>query len=220
MKCGQKTDDVQLVRRALQGALGEHEIRAVVEDAWLAGCFVRRIPAELLPACALDNPARSRYCGSPEVAHHVLFGAPGQPGCVVVVAPPELRDQGDLQDLWVPLHSHSCEHLAVVLSGSGSFFVRRQLPDGPVLIEAPVETGSLLCYPRHTPHTFASGPRGICVASLQSRYEPPDSAGFARPYPDAQSLPRLSLQHAQPRLKAQPSKMPSRKGSGGPNQRL
>lgn len=179
------------VRRLLRGEVSREEAMNTVAEYWGKGTFLRRVPADELPLLRITAPSRARYCCSIAVRNHVLYGVRGEPGCVLVIAPFDAAFDGDFRDLNVPMHIHNTDHIAVVMNGQGVFYAQRDLEDGPVVVHAEVEKGSVMFYPAGTPHTFAVGRHGISVASFQCDFESPHSPEFSRPV--AGDLRRLKL---------------------------
>lgn len=164
---------------------------------WNRGDFLHRVDLPGHDLVTPDTPSIPRYAGRPEVAHQILYGQPGKAGCVLVLAPSEPGGfSGDFNELLVPLHSHPTDHIALVVRGSGTFLVRRQVDGEDVMLMAKSGPGTLLFYPAGIPHTFICGKDGIDVASVQAEYETPSSVRFSDLAPAyLNTLPRMEYEH-------------------------
>jgi len=101
----------------------------------------------------------------------------------------------------VPPHAHDTDHIAVVISGSGTFVVQREVNGQAMVLLADARPGMSAFYPARVPHSFVSGPKGIQVASVQAEYESPTSPNFAFYVGRAiNELPRLSYERYLRRL--------------------
>jgi len=186
-------NDIQsLAESVVAGQLDSVSLSHWSRYYWNQGKFCHHVNPEGLVKAQASSTIIQRYSGTSEVAHRILYGEPGKAGCVVVKAPPEHSYRGNFGDLLIPLHSHSSDHIAVILDGGGTFLVRRQLEGDDVILMAEAGPGTIMFYPARIPHTFISGEDGICVASAQAEYQSPDSVRFADLAPDyLNELPRL-----------------------------
>lgn len=160
---------------------------------WNRGDFFHSVKVDGLNKAKNSSSVIRRYSGTQEVAHRVLYGAPGEAGCVEVRAPAEHDDyQGNFGDLLIPLHSHATDHIAIVLGGGGTFLIKRQINGDDAILMIQAGPGSIFFYPAGVPHTFISGKDGIHVASAQAEFESPASVRFADWAPEyLNDLPRI-----------------------------
>lgn len=181
-----------LLRRSIWGDITSDEARVRVHDYWESGYFIHQVPPVCIPPFKVVGPPVDRYGLKTPLLNFFIYGERGQPGCLLVKAPHDVAFDKDFTDLNMFLHIHNSDHIAVVVEGHGIFFVQRNLPEGMVIIQAQVSTGSIMFYPKDTPHTFAGGSSGITVASMQCEFEPPDSPKFASLADESvNSLPRI-----------------------------
>jgi hypothetical protein len=163
----------------LQGKVTSENITHWSHYYWDSGEFIHWVKLDKIRYINADGPSTARYGGVPEVGHQILYGEYGSPGCVVVDAPADTAYQGNFGDMLVPPHAHDSDHVAIVLSGNGTFVVQREVDGHAVVLLADARPGMMAFYPAHVPHSFICGPNGIRVASAQAEYESPVSQKFA-----------------------------------------
>lgn len=167
----------------------------VVHSQWQARDI--RTPAPQA-AAALSAIASQRECVDGlygvELPHlnftsQWLTGKAGRPGAILIHAPAEVAPAPRrLSELNRALHQHDSGRMALITGGAAIFHVERTLGDGErVIIDCPVTTGDLLCWPSWTPHTFDAC-EGFSLISAMAQFVSPAEDGFTFPLFDAQTV--------------------------------
>lgn len=183
-------------RSILERELDTAGFEAVVASRWRSGDFIGHAPATAvwLKRLAARPTADAGYaCDAPHLGFRSrwLCGAPGQPGAIHIEAPGEQTPRDGLNRLNRPPHQHDSGRIALVTSGNAIFHVRRDdTPGRPTMLDCPVSTGDMICWPAWTPHTFDAR-QGFSLVSAMASYVAPGEDGFVYPVEsDVERFPR------------------------------
>ncbi len=189
----------------LQGTLTTRAFETAVHSCWSSGHFLIRAEST---AAWVDGLSRSGPGVDAGYARHMpdrgfrsrwLVGTPGQPGAILIQAPPEAERSGNLQALNRPPHQHDSGRIAIITRGRAVFHVIMGKRGEEFVLECPVEAGDTIFWPAWTPHTFDARD-GFTLISAMANYVSPASDGFIFPIDrDLSNLPRLAWSDYQPR---------------------
>lgn len=140
------------------------QLQAFVVAQWSARRFAFHAEAMavwLPKVAALAERAGVTHHGRPEQpvcpSRH-LFGDHERVAARVVFDPPSSPERPEA----VEFHTHPVDSVIGVLRGSGSYRVCHQTAAGrAVVVDVPLEPGSVVCFPRDVIHTIECGPQGI-----------------------------------------------------------
>jgi len=74
----------------------------------------------------------------------------------------------------IEFHTHPVESVIVVLRGGGSYrMCHRDASGRNVVVDVPLEAGSVVCFPSDVVHTIECGPAGIETLNITDRLNQP-----------------------------------------------
>jgi len=132
-------------------------------------------------ALATLSPKLAMLAGAADVTYH---GRPDQPVCPsrhlfgdhdrvaarLVFDPPTSRERPEP----VEFHTHPVDSVIAILRGGGSYLVcHRDATGRTVVVDVPLEPGSVVCFPRDVAHTIECGPQGIETLNITDRLNQP-----------------------------------------------
>jgi hypothetical protein len=166
----------ELVGAALDQTLTRAQLREFVTAQWNAKRFAFR--CERLPTWAPKIAALAEQAG---VTHH---GRPDQPVCPswhlfgdaasvaarLVFDPPNSPQQPEP----IEFHTHPVDSVILVVRGGGSYrMCHRDAAGRDVVVDVPLEAGSVVCFPGDVVHTIECGAEGIETLNITDRLNQP-----------------------------------------------
>lgn len=158
--------------RAVTGA----QLQEFVIAQWHARRFAFRaeaIAAWLPTVAALAERAGVTHHGrrdQPLCLSRHLFGDRERVAARVVFDPPSSPEQPEI----IEFHTHPVDSVIAVLRGGGSYRMCHRDADGrDVIVDAPLEVGSVVCFPRDVVHTIDCGAQGIETLNITDRLNQP-----------------------------------------------
>lgn len=122
---------------------------------------------------ALAEMAGVTYHGRPDqpvCSSRHLFGDRERVAARVVFDPPSSLERPET----VEFHTHPVESVIAVLRGGGSYrMCHRDAGGRDVIVDVPLEAGSVVCFPRDVVHTIDCGPEGIETLNITDRLNQP-----------------------------------------------
>jgi acyl-CoA synthetase (AMP-forming)/AMP-acid ligase II len=166
----------ELLGAVLDRTVTGAQLQAFVIAQWNAKRFA--FHAEAMAAWIPKVAALAERAG---VTHH---GRPDQPVCPsrhlfgdhervaarVVFDPPSSPERPET----VEFHTHPVESVIAVLRGGGSYrMCHRNTTGRVVVVDVPLQAGSVVCFPRDVIHTIECGPQGIETLNITDRLNQP-----------------------------------------------
>jgi acyl-CoA synthetase (AMP-forming)/AMP-acid ligase II len=198
-----------LLGAVLDRSVPRAHLQAFVIAQWNAKRFAFHAEAMAvwLPrVAALVERAGVTHHGRPEQpvcpSRH-LFGDHERVAARVVFDPPSSPERPET----VEFHTHPVDSVIVVLGGGGSYRMCHRTTAGrAVVVDVPLEPGSIVCFPRDVIHTIECGPQGIETLNITDRLNQPAwrddptllntgpaaSPDFARPVEPPEGAPIVS----------------------------
>ncbi|HSR99379.1 MAG TPA: AMP-binding protein [Kofleriaceae bacterium] len=165
-----------LLVAVLHGTVPRAQLQAFIVAQWNARRFAfhaEAMAAWLPHVAALAERAGVTHHGRPEQpvcpSRH-LFGDRERVAARVVFDPPSSPERPEI----IEFHTHPVDSLIAVLGGGGSYLVCHQNTAGrAVIVDVPLEAGSVVCFPRDVVHTIECGPQGIETLNITDRLNQP-----------------------------------------------
>jgi hypothetical protein len=166
----------ELLGDVLDRTVTRAQLRELVIAQWNARRF--SFHSELRAAwvgkvAALAENAGVTYHGRPDQpvcpSRH-LFGDDTSVAARLVFDPPSSPERPEP----IELHTHPVESVIVVLRGGGSYRVcHRDTAGRDVIVDVPLEAGSVVCFPASVVHTIECGQQGIETLNITDRLNQP-----------------------------------------------
>jgi long-chain acyl-CoA synthetase len=164
-----------LLGAVLSRSVPRAELQAFVAAQWNAWRFAFRaeaMAAWLPKIAALAERAGVTHHGRPDQpvcpSRH-LFGDHGGIAARVVFDPPSSPERPEV----IEFHTHPVDSVIAILGGSGSYLVCHRTAGRAVIVDVPLEPGSVVCFPRDVIHTIECGPQGIETLNITDRLNQP-----------------------------------------------
>ncbi|HMG57838.1 MAG TPA: hypothetical protein VK601_30260, partial [Kofleriaceae bacterium] len=124
-------------------------------------------------AAALAETAGVTYHGRPDQpvcpSRHLL-GDDARVAARVVFDPPNSPDRPEA----IEFHTHPVDSVIAVLRGGGSYRICHRDPTGrDVVVDVPLEAGTVVCFPRDVVHTIECGQHGVETLNITDRLNQP-----------------------------------------------
>src|SRR6185503_20553853 len=166
----------ELLGAVLDRTITGAELREFVVAQWNARRFAFRseaIAAWVPRVAALAETAGVTYHGRPDQpvcpSRH-LFGDHERVAARVVFDPPSSPERPEA----IEFHTHPVESLIAVLRGGGSYrMCHKDTAGRDVIVDVPLEAGSVVCFPRDVVHTIDCGSQGIETLNITDRLNQP-----------------------------------------------
>lgn len=166
----------QLLGAVLDRTVTRAQLQEFVIAQWNAKRFAFRseaIAAWLPKVAALAETAGITHHGRPDQpvcpSRH-LFGDPTSVAARLVFDPPNSPERPET----IEFHTHPVESVIVVLRGGGSYRMCHQDAAGrDVVVDVPLEAGTVVCFPGDIVHTIECGPEGVETLNITDRLNQP-----------------------------------------------
>jgi hypothetical protein len=166
----------ELLGAVLDRTVTRAQLQEFVLAQWHAKRFAFRsgaIATWIARVAALSEQAGVTYHGRPDQpicpSRH-LFGDEASVAARVVIDPPNSPERPET----IEFHTHPVESVIVVLNGGGSYCMCHHDAAGrEVVVEVPLEAGSVICFPGDIVHTIECGPQGIETLNITDRLNQP-----------------------------------------------
>ncbi|HET7500892.1 MAG TPA: hypothetical protein VFK02_07820 [Kofleriaceae bacterium] len=166
----------EVIGAVLDRTVTRAELRELVIAQWNARRFAFRAGALAGWAprvAALAGAAGVTYHGRPDQpvcpSRH-LFGDDASVAARLVVDPPSSPEHPEP----IEFHTHPVESVIAVLRGGGSYqMCHRDAAGRDVVVNVPLEAGSVVCFPRDIVHTIECGAQGIETLNITDRLNQP-----------------------------------------------
>jgi len=166
----------ELMNAIFDQAVTPAQLREFVIAQWNAKRFAFR--SELRAAwvskvAALAQTAGVTYHGRPEQpvcpSRH-LFGDATHIAARLVFDPPSSPEQPEP----IEFHTHPVDSVIAVLRGGGSYRIcQRDAAQRDVVVDVPLDAGTLVCFPGGVVHTIECGAQGIETLNITDRLNQP-----------------------------------------------
>jgi hypothetical protein len=166
----------ELLDAILDQSVTRAQLQEFVIAQWNAKRFAFR--SEALAAWAPKVAALAERAG---VTHHGrpdqpvcpsrhLFGDDGSVAARLVFDPPNSPERPET----IEFHTHPVESVIAVLRGGGSYrMCHRDDAGRDVVVDVPLEAGSVVCFPGNIVHTIECGPEGVETLNITDRLNQP-----------------------------------------------
>jgi len=165
-----------LLGAVLDQSVTRAQLREFVIAQWSAKRFAFRSEpgaAWLAKAAALTEAAGVTHHGRPDQpvcpSRH-LFGDDARVAARVVFDPPNSPERPEA----IEFHTHPVDSVIAVLRGGGSYRIcQRDAAGRDVVVDVPLEAGTVVCFPREVVHTIECGHQGVETLNLTDRLNQP-----------------------------------------------
>ena len=166
----------ELLGAVLDRTVSRAELREFVVTQWNAKRFAFRagaIAAWVPKVAALAERAGVTHHGRPDQpicpSRH-LFGDDASVAARLVFDPPNSPERPEP----IEFHTHPVESVIVVLRGGGSYrMCHRDAAGRDVVVDVPLEAGSVVCFPGDIVHTIECGAEGVETLNITDRLNQP-----------------------------------------------
>jgi hypothetical protein len=166
----------ELLGAALDRTLTRQQLHELVVAQWNAKRFAfhsEAIAAWLPKVAALAERAGVTHHGRPDQpicpSRH-LFGDEASVAARLVLDPPNSPEQPEP----IEFHTHPVDSVIAVLRGGGSYqMCHRDAAGRDVVVNVPLEVGSVVCFPAGIVHTIECGAQGIETLNITDRINQP-----------------------------------------------
>jgi hypothetical protein len=166
----------ELIGAVLDRNVTSAQLQEFVMAQWNAKRFAFRsgaIEAWVAKVAALAETGGVTYHGRPDQpicpSRH-LFGDDDRVAARVVFDPPNSAERPEA----IEFHTHPVESVIAVLRGGGSYrMCHRDAAERDVIVDVPLEAGSVVCFPRDVVHTIDCGAQGIETLNITDRLNQP-----------------------------------------------
>jgi hypothetical protein len=166
----------ELLGAVLDRSVTSAQLQDFVIAQWNARRFAFRsgaIDAWVPKVAGLAEHAGVTYHGrrdQPICPSRHLFGDDERVAARVVFDPPSSADRPEA----IEFHTHPVESVIAVLRGGGSYRMCHRDGSGrDVIVDVPLEAGSVVCFPRDVVHTIDCGEQGIETLNITDRLNQP-----------------------------------------------
>ena len=166
----------EVLGAVLDRSITRAQLQAFVVAQWNARRFAFRsgaLTAWAPQVAALARTAGVTYHGRPDQpicpSRH-LFGDDTSVAARVVFDPPSSAERPEP----IEFHTHPVDSVIAVLRGGGSYrMCHRDAAGREVVVDVPLEAGSVVCFPGDIVHTIECGASGIETLNITDRLNQP-----------------------------------------------
>lgn len=191
-----------IIHNLLAGELSSAEFEKFTQAYWESGQYIRNFSA----VEDIAEHIRQRAERGMESSYGVevrtvrfnsqhLFGNPGEPGAIHIVAPGEVIESEYIRDRNRPPHIHHSGRITIITSGSAILYIHRRVNGGDHVIESRVGENDVIFWPASVAHTFHAGTDGFSLMSAMACFMAPHEREFAIPADqlglDLDAMPRM-----------------------------